>query len=106
MYWLELLTEELGYLIFEMQCRMVDFHLEHEGIIFNVMDKRKRLVTDPFTYRSTKDGKLIVYRGAKQVKIVSGKKAINFIFLAQSADEVTIQQALARLTGHYRQGSE
>lgn len=70
------------------------------------IDKRQRLESDPFTFKVTKDQKLIIYRGAKKVKIISAKKSADFISLAKSADEQTIQLALAKITGHYKHGNE
>jgi len=70
------------------------------------MDKRDKLKSDPFTYKSVKDGKVIVYRGNKQIKIISGRKADAFIYMTRSADEFEIQLALAKLTGHYKHGNE
>jgi len=67
-----------------------------------IMDKRGKLQSDPFTYRLTKDGKLIVYRGNKQIKIISGRKADDFAMMVRSSDEIEIQLALAKLTGHYK----
>ena len=70
------------------------------------IDQRKRLESDPFTFKVTKEKKLIIYRGSKQIKIISSKKNQDFLALIETADEATIQLALAKLTGHYKHGNE
>ncbi len=66
------------------------------------IDQRKQLIHRPFTYKITKNNKLLVYRDNRQVKIISGKAATDFLRLAEQADEQTIQLKLAKLTGHYK----
>lgn len=70
------------------------------------IDQREQLVSRPFTYKITKNNKLIIYRDNKQIKIVSGKPAAKFLRLIDSADEQTLQLKLAKLTGHYKHGNE
>jgi len=73
----------------------------------NNIDKREQLETNPFTFRFTKDEKLLIYRGNKQIKIVKGKASERFANLLKSgADELGIQLALAKITGHYKHGNE
>jgi len=63
------------------------------------------LEDDPFDWRITKDGRVIVHRGGQQVAIVAGARADRLrAQLAGTADEA--QQALARVTGNYRRGNE
>ncbi len=70
------------------------------------IDERQRLVSRPFTYKVTKNNKLIIYRDNKQIKIISGKPATKFLHLADNADEQSLQLKLAKLTGHYKHGNE
>lgn len=59
----------------------------------------------PFDWIVTKAGKLIIYRGGKQIMIVSSKKAEAIVSrLGNDPDED--QQIMARLTGQYRMGNE
>lgn len=63
------------------------------------------LTDDPFDYRITKDGRVLVTRGGQQVTVVSGAKAARLIPLL-GVDDDTDQQLLARATGNYRRGNE
>lgn len=64
------------------------------------------LHADPFTWRPTKDGRVRVFRGGRQVATIAGARAERFLALARDVDEDTVQHALARLTGNYRRGNE
>ena len=70
------------------------------------IDQRKQLEKRPFSYKIGKDNKLLIYRDNKQIKIIRGKNAENFLLLSKQADEQTIQLKLAKLTGHYKHGNE
>lgn len=63
------------------------------------------LETNPFGYRITKDRRILVSRGGRQVKVVAGAEAERLIDrLGVDAD--TDQELLARVTGNYRRGNE
>ena len=63
------------------------------------------LEEDPFDYRITKSGMLIIMRGGRTVMELGGKKAAALIpKLGRSHD--SDQQLLARVTGNYRHGNE
>ncbi len=70
------------------------------------IDQRKQLEQRPFTYKIAKDNKLLIYRDNKQIKIIRGKTAEDFITLSKQTDTQTIQLKLAKLTGHYKHGNE
>jgi hypothetical protein len=60
---------------------------------------------DPFTWTTTKDGRVLVFRAGRQVAIVAGAQAERLRpRLASGRDEA--QHALARATGNYRRGNE
>lgn len=60
---------------------------------------------DPFDYRITKSGMLLISRGGRMVMELGGKKAAALIpKLGRNAE--TDQQLLARVTGNYRRGNE
>jgi hypothetical protein len=60
---------------------------------------------DPFTWVTTKDGRVLIFRAGKQVATVAGAQADRLLpKLADSPDDV--QHALARATGNYRRGNE
>lgn len=63
------------------------------------------LEDDPFDYRVTKDGRVLINRGGRQVVVVAGTEAAKLIGrLGITAEQD--QQALARATGNYRRGNE
>jgi len=69
-------------------------------------DERGRLVADPFDYRVTKQGGVIVSRGGRVVLTVGGGDAARLIVALQRADDSHAQHLLARATGDYRRGNE
>ena len=60
---------------------------------------------DPFDYRVTQDGKVLVSRGGRLVVTVAGARADRLVALLGQDDD-TDQQLLARATGNYRRGNE
>lgn len=63
------------------------------------------LQDDPFDYRVTKDGRVLVSRGGRLVVVVSGSKADRLVALL-GRDDAQDQELLARATGNYRRGNE
>lgn len=72
-----------------------------------VTDARGRLVEDPFSYRLTKAGEVLVSRGGRVVVTVGGSAAAKLRAQLESArtDEAE-QLLLARATGNYKRGNE
>ena len=71
------------------------------------VDRRGQLESDPFSYRVTKDGRVLISRGGRQVVVLAGAKADRLAAeLAAAADEQAEQLLLARATGNYRRGNE
>jgi hypothetical protein len=63
------------------------------------------LEEDPFGWQVTKDGRVLVFRGGRQVAVVAGTNADRLRpRLTMSHDSA--QRALARATGNYRRGHE
>jgi len=69
-------------------------------------DERGRLIADPFEYRVTKQGAVIVSRGGRAVMTVGGRDAARLVTALQAADEAAAQHLLARASGNYRRGNE
>ncbi|MGW9630858.1 hypothetical protein ACWGST_09145 [Agromyces sp. NPDC055520] len=69
-------------------------------------DEQGRLATDPFEYRITKQGGVIVSRGGRAVMTVGGRDAARLVASLQRADETQVQHLLARASGNYRRGNE
>lgn len=64
------------------------------------------LVADPFDWRVTKAGTVLVSRGGRQVVTVGGKAGLKLAAQLEGADNAAAQQLLARATGNYRRGNE
>jgi hypothetical protein len=64
------------------------------------------LEDDPFDWRVTKDGQVLVSRGGRVVTTVRGPAAAKLQGQLARADEAGAQQLLARATGNYKRGNE
>lgn len=68
------------------------------------------LIEDPFDWRVTKDGRVLISRGGAQVSVVGGARANRLIAELAAAvardDPDAAQQRLARVTGNYKRGNE
>ena len=60
---------------------------------------------DPFDYRITKSGLIIIARGGRTVLELGGKQA-EALIARLGAGDVADQHLLARATGNYRRGNE
>lgn len=63
------------------------------------------LEDDPFDYRVTKSGLVLVSRGGRTVTTVGGKNAERLLRRLGKGEEQD-QQELARVTGNYKRGNE
>lgn len=65
------------------------------------------LEDDPFDWRVTKDGQLLISRGGRLVTTVRGGAAAKLLGRLEGAsDKDDAQQLLARATGNYKRGNE
>lgn len=64
------------------------------------------LEDDPFDWRVTKAGQVLVSRGGRVVTTVRGGAAAKLHGRLQRADADEVQQLLARATGNYKHGNE
>lgn len=69
-------------------------------------DARGRLESDPFDYRETKAGELMISRGGRVVVTLGGKRAASVLKSLERADEAGQQLVLAKATGNYKHGNE
>lgn len=69
-------------------------------------DARGRLVDDPFDYRETKSGELMISRGGRVVQTLGGPAAARLLKSLAGADERQSQLLLAKSTGNYKRGNE
>jgi len=72
----------------------------------NIIDKRGVLDEEIFTYKTNKDGKVFISYEGKQVTILSGKKAEDFIRKIQNAESKDAQLIMAKVTGNFKRGNE
>jgi hypothetical protein len=63
------------------------------------------LEDDPFSWATTKDGRVLIFRDGRQVAIVAGAQADRLRPELENSPEQA-QHALARVTGNYRRGNE
>lgn len=68
------------------------------------------LEEDPFDWRTTKDGRVLVSRGGRQVAVVAAERARRLTAGLDASlargDHEAAQQLLARVTGNYKRGNE
>lgn len=69
-------------------------------------DARNRFDEDLFTYRITKDGKVLIWWEGRMVTTVAGQPAQKLIAKLERADRREVQHLLARATGHFKHGNE
>lgn len=70
------------------------------------MDKRGKLAEQPFTYRTTKDGKVFIHWLGKLVTTLRGKATEKFLKSMADEDPTQAQLLMARVTGHFKHGNE
>jgi hypothetical protein len=64
------------------------------------------LEDDPFDWRVTKDGQLLVSRGGRVVTTVRGTAAAKLLARLERAADDEAQHLMARATGNYKRGNE
>ncbi|MFB5761747.1 hypothetical protein [Paenibacillus medicaginis] len=73
----------------------------------NNIGKRGRLEEEVFSYRSTKDQKVILYWQGRQVMILQGKDSEKFLQrIATANDSKEEQLIMAKVTGNFKRGNE
>ena len=72
----------------------------------NAVDKRGRLEEEVFSYKITKDQRVFLYWHGKQVMVISGRSALDFIGKISDAEGRDAQLLMARVTGHFKHGNE
>ena len=65
-------------------------------------DARGRLVDDPFDFRETKAGEVMISRGGRIVLTLGGTRAAVLLKAIEKADDQQTQLLLAKATGHYK----
>lgn len=70
------------------------------------VDKRKKLEEQPFSFRASKDGRVMIAYHGKQVTVLAGKDAERFLSRIDGADAKQAQLIMAKATGHFKHGNE
>lgn len=70
------------------------------------VDRRGKLAEQPFSFRVTKDGKVMMSWGGRVVKTLAGPAAERLAAQLAAADEDGQQLLLAKATGHFKHGTE
>jgi hypothetical protein len=70
------------------------------------IDQRNRFAHDVFTYQIKKDGKIFLFWEGKQVMIVKGKKAEDFLRKIEGLERREAQLLMAKVTGNFKRGNE
>jgi hypothetical protein len=72
------------------------------------IDKRGRLMEEPFSYSITKKGMVIIYYEGKQIKMIKDKEAERLIekINAVEDEKAKVQLLLAKITGNFKRGNE
>lgn len=65
-------------------------------------DARGSLVSDPFSWRETKSGQLMIERGGRVVVTLGGPAAAKLAKALEAANDQQAQLLLAKATGHYK----
>ena len=69
-------------------------------------DARGKLEEQPFSYRASKDGRVMISSHGKQVTVLAGKDAERFLSRIDGVDAKQSQLIMAKATGHFKQGNE
>ena len=70
------------------------------------VDRRGKLAEQPFSYRVTKDGKVMMSWGGRVVKTVAGAAGERLAAQLAAASDDEQQLLLAKATGHFKHGTE
>lgn len=70
------------------------------------IDVRGRLKEEPFGYKLTKAGKMMIYYEQRQIMVLSEKQAGKLNSKLEKATEFDKQLLLAKATGHFKHGNE
>ena len=70
------------------------------------IDKRHKLDKEVFSYRATKDGKVFLFWRGKQIEVLKGYTAQEFLEDTTDADAKDAQMVMAKITGNFKHGNE
>jgi hypothetical protein len=90
--------------------RFAEFEsLRHQEIVWQLDSHRNNrggLEDMPFSYRTSKDGRVFISWRGQQAMILKGSKASSFLSRAETLDAQGKQLEMARITGNFKRGNE
>jgi len=60
----------------------------------------------PFSYRETKDGRVMITWKGTDAGVLTGNRARRFLAATEGADDERLQIEMARVTGNFKHGNE
>ena len=72
----------------------------------DAVDKRHKFEEEVFSYRATKDGRILLYWHGKQIMMLKGKNAQKFLEEVDGLDQHEAQLVIAKITGNFKRGNE
>ncbi|MEZ4388528.1 MAG: hypothetical protein R3D98_13345 [Candidatus Krumholzibacteriia bacterium] len=60
----------------------------------------------PFSFRTTKDGKVLIAWQGREVMVLKGKRAESLLQRLHELNDAKQQLALAKVTGNFKRGNE
>lgn len=70
------------------------------------IDKRGKLDEEPFSYRVTKDKRVMLYWQERHIKTLAGTPAEKFLADIEGLEGKEAQLVLAKITGNFKRGNE
>ncbi len=70
------------------------------------IDQRGRLDEEVFSFRAAKDGRVFLFWLGKQVKILKGREAQDFLQKIAGLEGKEAQLIMAKITGNFKRGNE
>ena len=64
------------------------------------------LADRPFSYRRTKDDRVMIDWNGRRAAVLTGAKARRFLDAVAGADDERAQLEMARVTGNFKRGNE
>lgn len=64
------------------------------------------LGSEPFAYRETKDGRVLIEWQGRRAAVLTGGRAARFLAAVEGATAAQRQLEMARVTGNFKRGNE
>jgi len=80
--------------------------MQIRGVSSIAIDKRGILDDIVFSYRVAKDNKVFISYYGKQIAVLSGRKASEFISKIEGSEHKEAQLIMAKVTGNFKRGNE